>query len=160
MTTAYDFCLTSLKGGPLDLAAFKGRPMLIVNTASYCGFTPQYAGLQALWDKHKKQGLVVLGVPSNDFGNQEPGPAAEIAAFCEGSFQVTFPLSEKRHVRGRSADPLFSWLAREAGPLGWPWWNFTKYLIGRDGTLADWFFCFTKPSAPRVSRAVERALSG
>jgi glutathione peroxidase len=160
MTAAYDFRLTSLQGAPLDLAAFKGRPMLIVNTASECVYTPQYAGLQSLWDSYKDRGLVVLGVPSNDFGEQEPGTSQEIAAFCDLNFKVTFPLSEKRHVRGRAADPLFKWLAREAGIGGWPWWNFTKYLIGRDGMLVDWFFCFTEPSAARVKRAVERVVAG
>lgn len=159
MTTAYDFRLTSLKGAALDLAEFRGRPMLIVNTASQCAYTPQYAGLQALWDTYKERGLVVLGVPSNDFGKQEPGTADEIAAFCALTFKVTFPLSDKRHVRGRAADPLFKWLAGEAGVAGRPWWNFTKYLIGRDGKVADWFFCFTAPSAARVTRAVERAVS-
>ncbi|MGE3474228.1 MAG: glutathione peroxidase [Rhodospirillaceae bacterium] len=158
MTTVYDFRLTSLRGEVMDLASFTGRPMLIVNTASKCGFTPQYAGLQTLWDTYRQRGLVVLGVPSNDFGRQEPGTAAEIAAFCEGNFRITFPLSEKRHVRGRAADPLFTWLGREAGLLGRPWWNFTKYLIGRDGKLADWFFCFTPPDTERVRRAIEKAV--
>jgi glutathione peroxidase len=158
MTVAYDFRLMSLRGEPLDLAAFKGRPMLIVNTASRCKYTPQYAALQSLWDMYRERGLVVLGVPSNDFGRQEPGTATEIAAFCAGQFQVTFPLSDKRHVRGRAADPLFKWLADEAGVLGWPWWNFTKYLIGRDGRLMDWFFCFTPPDATRVRRVIERVV--
>ncbi|MCA0199935.1 MAG: glutathione peroxidase [Proteobacteria bacterium] len=158
MTTAYDFPLRALTGAPLDLAAFRGRPLLIVNTASQCGFTPQYAGLQSLWDEYKGRGLVVVGVPCNDFGGQEPGTAEEISAFCEGTFKVTFPLSEKRHIRGRAADPLFQWLAHEAGPLGRPLWNFTKYLIGPDGELADWFFCFTTPSAARVKQAVERVV--
>jgi glutathione peroxidase len=158
MTTAYDFRLRSLKGEPLDLATFRGRPMLIVNTASACAYTPQYAGLQALWDEHKDKGLVVLGVPSNDFGNQEPGSSEEIAAFCDLTFRIGFPLTEKVHVRGRAADPLFKWLTREAGLLGRPWWNFTKYLIGRDGRLAKWFFCFTPPEAPHVRQAIERAV--
>lgn len=158
MTVAHDFRLTALKGGALDLAAFKGRPMLIVNTASRCGYTPQYAALQSLWEQYKGRGLVVVGVPSNDFGRQEPGTAEEIAAFCEGNFRITFPLSEKLHVRGRDADPLFKWLADEAGLLGWPWWNFTKYLIDREGRLVDWFFCFTPPDAMRVRRVIERVI--
>ncbi len=156
MTTAYDFRLRSLQGAPLDLAAYAGRPMLIVNTASLCAYTPQYAALQNLWEEHEGAGLVVLGVPSNDFGRQEPGAADEIATFCETRYRITFPLTEKVHVRGAAADPLFRWLAREAGLLGRPWWNFTKYLVGRDGKLADWFFCFTPPDTARVKRAVQR----
>jgi glutathione peroxidase len=101
---------------------------------------------------------VVLGVPSNDFGNQEPGSAEDIATFCDLTFRVGFPLTEKVHVRGREADPLFKWLTREAGLLGRPWWNFTKYVIGRDGRLANWFFCFTPPDAAHVRRAIERAV--
>jgi glutathione peroxidase len=159
MTGAFDFQLKSLKGGLLDLGAFRGQALLIVNTASECVYTPQYAGLQALWDEYKERGLVVVGVPSNDFRNQEPGSSKEIAAFCDLNFRVNFPLAEKVHVRGKAADPLFTWLAREAGLLGWPWWNFTKYLIGRDGRLASWFFCFTPPDAAHVKRAVERTLS-
>ena len=108
MITAYDFHLSALNGGvPIDLGAYRGRPLLIVNTASACGFTPQYTALQALWDEHKAAGLVVLGVPSNDFGAQEPGSATEITSFCETKFRVTFPLAEKRHVKGPEADPLF-----------------------------------------------------
>lgn len=159
MTTAYDFSLTSIDGTSLDLAGFKGRPLLIVNTASQCGFTPQYAALQALWDAYKGEGLVVIGVPSNDFGRQEPGSNAEISTFCETRFGVTFPMVQKRHVRGADADPLFKWLAREAGFAGRPWWNFTKYVIGRDGTLVDWFACITPPESRRIRRAIEASLS-
>ena len=160
MITAYDFHLSALNGGvPIDLGAYRGRPLLIVNTASACGFTPQYTALQALWDEHKAAGLVVLGVPSNDFGAQEPGSATEITSFCETKFRVTFPLAEKRHVKGPEGDPLFKWLADEAGLLGRPWWNFTKYLIGRDGRLVDWFFCATPPDARRVRGAVVKALA-
>ncbi len=160
MTTAYDFQLRAIDGAPLDLAVYAGRPLLIVNTASQCGFTPHYAGLQALWDVYKAQGLVVIGVPSNDFGRQEPGSADEIAAFCTQTFRITFPLAEKVQVTGPGAAPLFKWLSEEAGFAGRPWWNFTKYLIGRDGKLAEWFFCFTPPDAARVKRAVEEAIAG
>ena len=159
MSTAFDFHLRTLDGGLLDLAGFTGRPMLIVNTASKCGFTPHYTGLQALWREFESAGLVVLGVPSNDFGAQEPGSPAEIAMFCRDSFGITFPMTEKIHVRGTAAHPLFQWLAREGGFFAEPRWNFYKYLIGRDGRLANWFFCFTEPSAAQVKRAVERVLS-
>jgi glutathione peroxidase len=159
MTTVYDFHLRSLGGAPLDLAAYKGRPILIVNTASRCGFTPQYAGLQTLWETYKARGLVVLGVPSNDFGGQEPGSSNEIASFCQDVFDVDFPMTEKMRVRGQAAAPLFQWLGREAGVLGRPRWNFYKYLVGPDGQLKNWFFCFTPPGAAHVCRAIERTLA-
>lgn len=157
--TAYDFQLRRLDGAPLPLAVYAGRPLLIVNTASECGFTPHYIGLQALWDAYKAKDLVVIGVPSNDFGRQEPGTADEIAAFCARNFQITFPMAEKAQVTGPGAVPLFKWLATEAGALGRPRWNFTKYLIDRDGRLANWFFCFTSPDSTRVKRAIERAIA-
>jgi glutathione peroxidase len=158
MTTAFDFGLRALDGGSLDLAGFAGRPLLIVNTASKCGFTPHYAGLQTLWRDFGRSGLVVIGAPSNDFGAQEPGCAADIATFCRDSYGITFPMTEKIHVRGVAAHPLFQWLAREGGFFAKPRWNFYKYLIGRDGRLVNWFSCFTEPSAPRVHRAIERAV--
>ncbi|MGE4062639.1 MAG: glutathione peroxidase [Rhodospirillaceae bacterium] len=156
--TVYSFQLTALNGAPLDLSSFRGRPMLIVNTASKCGFTPQYAGLEALWKEWQGEGLVVLGVPSNDFGAQEPGSAIEIETFCRDRYGVTFPMAAKVAVRGPNAAPLFKWLARGAGLPGRPWWNFTKYLVARDGRLADWFFCATPPDAGRVRRAIERVV--
>src|SRR5690606_32681016 len=131
----YDFDFRSLKGKPLPLAGFAGRPLLIVNTASKCGFTPQYKELEAIWRKYQDEGLVVLGVPSNDFANQEPGGAAEIVTFCETNFGVDFPLTEKVAVKGPAAHPLFQWLAREGGFLSRPRWNFYKYVIGKDGKL-------------------------
>ena len=120
--TVFDFRLTTLAGEPYPLADLAGRPLLIVNTASKCGFTPQYAGLQALWTKLGEQpgGLVVIGVPSNDFGNQEPGEANATAEFCDLNFGVTFPLMEKVHVKGAAAHPLFTWLGDRAGSLPSP----------------------------------------
>jgi glutathione peroxidase len=156
--SAYDFELQAWDGAPLDLAAFRGQPILIVNTASECVYTPQYAHLQNLWQTYRGQGLVVIAVPSNDFGGQEPCASSDIAAFCDRTFGVTFPLAKKSQVRGKCADPLFQWLAEEAGWAGAPRWNFYKYLIGRDGQLQDWFFCFTDPSASRVGRALTRAV--
>jgi len=153
--TAFDFELESLAGGALPLSRFAGRPMLIVNTASKCGFTPQYAGLEALWRQYNDQGLVVLGVPSNDFANQEPGTSGEIAAFCQGNYSVDFPMAAKAHVRGRDAHPLFRWLAVEGGFLARPRWNFYKYAIGRDGRLKGWFSTLTTPASPRLTRRVE-----
>lgn len=154
-----NFRLPGLTGGEIDLSAFRGKPVLIVNTASKCGFTPQYAGLEALWKEYGPQGLAVIGVPSNDFGAQEPGTAQEIAAFCDRTYGVTFPLAAKAHVRGPGAIPLFRWLRAQGGVLSAPRWNFYKYLIGRDGRLAAWFTPLTAPGSARLRRAVKRALA-
>lgn len=159
--TAYDFTLRTLQGEPFPLSALRGRPLLIVNTASQCGFTPQYAALQALQAQWGGQtnGLVIIGVPSNDFGNQEPGEAAAIGGFCERNYGVTFAMMEKSHVKGSAAHPLFRWLAGQAGFLGRPRWNFYKYLIRRDGTLARWFPSTTAPDSPKLLRAVEQVVT-
>jgi glutathione peroxidase len=158
--SVFDFILTTLRGEEFPLADLKGRPLLIVNTASKCGFTPQYAGLQALSVKWGKLdgGLVVIGVPSNDFGNQEPGEAEAIGEFCEHNYGVTFPVMAKAHVRGQDADPLFRWLGQESGFLGKPRWNFYKYLIGRDGQLVKWFPCTTAPNSAKLDRAIEAVM--
>jgi glutathione peroxidase len=153
-----DFELNALDGKPLDLKAFSGQPMVIANTASACGFTPQYAGLQALWQANRTAGLVVLGVPSNDFGRQEPGSAQEIQQFCTARFGVDFPLTEKLQVRGAQAHPLFRYLASEAGFWGRPRWNFYKYLIGRDGQLKDWFSSRTAPGSARFQAAIRKLM--
>jgi glutathione peroxidase len=156
----FDFKLTTLAGQPYWLADLAGRPILFVNTASKCGFTPQYAGLQALWTKFGKhpRGLVVIGVPSNDFGNQEPGEAKAIGEFCDTTYGVTFPMMEKAHVKGTEAHPLFKWLGDQGGFLSRPRWNFYKYLTGRDGTLANWFPSTTTPESGKLIRAIEEAL--
>lgn len=158
MTCAYDFTLPALNGTTIDLSTWRGMPILIVNTASKCGFTPQYEGLQGLWTTWRSHDLMVLGVPSNDFGAQEPGDAQQIGTFCERNYHVTFPLAAKCHVRGPQAVPLFRWLAREGGFLARPRWNFYKYLIGRDGALVNWFSSITSPESRRVRMAVERAV--
>jgi len=157
--TAFGFALTSLAGEPLPLQAFAGQPLLIVNTASRCGFTPQYAGLQALWTEYRGKGLTVLGVPSNDFGGQEPGTRQEIAGFCERNYGVGFPMADKVPVKGAAAHPLFRWLAGQGGLLARPRWNFYKYLIGRDGQLQDWFGSTTPPGSARLRAAIDRALA-
>jgi glutathione peroxidase len=160
MTSVHDFPLTALDGGSLPPGAFAGRPMVIVNTASACGFTGQYAALQTLWQANRDAGLVVLGVPSNDFGGQEPGSAEEISAFCTTRFAVDFPLTEKTVVKGAGAHPLFKFLAAEGGFWSKPRWNFYKYLIGRDGRLKVWFSSRTSPDAPKFQHAVKRLLEG
>ena len=155
---AFAFTLDALEGGTLPLQAYAGRPLLIVNTASRCGFTPQYAGLQRLWTDYGGRGLVVLGVPSNDFGAQEPGSSDEIAGFCERNYGVDFPMAAKIAVRGPGAHPLFQWLAAQGGLFARPRWNFYKYLIGHDGQLAAWFTSVTPPDATRLRRAIDKAL--
>ena len=157
--TAFDFTLTSLAGAPMPLRDYAGRPLLIVNTASRCGFTPQYAGLQALHAEYHGQGLIVIGVPSNDFGNQEPGTRDEIAGFCTRNYGVGFPMADKAVVKGPAAHPLFHWLADQGGVLSRPRWNFYKYVIDADGRLAAWFSSVTPPGAGRLRRAVEGALA-
>ena len=156
--TAFDFEFTSLKGKPMPLSAYAGKPVIIVNTASKCGFTPQYKGLEEVWQRHKADGLIMLGVPSNDFAGQEPGTSMEIEQFCEINFGVDFPLTEKVHVKGADAHPLFNWLGEQGGFLSKPRWNFYKYFIGRDGKLKDWFASVTTPDSAKFTRAVEKLL--
>ncbi len=156
--SAYAFAFQSLEGKPMPLAAFRGKPMVIVNTASKCGFTPQYKGLEELWQAKRDKGLVVLGVPSNDFGAQEPGSASEIKSFCELRFGVDFPLTEKVRVTGADAHPLFKWIAAKGGFLARPHWNFYKYLIGPDGRLVDWFSSVTAPGSAKFTKAVDKLL--
>jgi glutathione peroxidase len=150
--------LDSLNGAALPTADYAGRVVLLVNTASLCGFTKQYRGLEALWRRYKDRGLVVLGVPSNDFGGQEPGSEAEIGRFCQATFDVSFPLAAKQVVSGPSAHALYRFAAAETGVLGAPNWNFHKILIGRDGRIVDWFSALGGVG-PRLDRAVEIALA-
>ena len=156
--SAHAFTFNSLEGKPLPLAQYAGKPMIIVNTASKCGFTPQYKGLEALWQANRNKGLVVLGVPSNDFGGQEPGSHDEIKSFCELRFGVDFPLTEKVSVTGAGAHPLFKWIAEKGGFLGRPHWNFYKYLIGPDGRFVDWYSSITAPGSGRFTKAVEKLM--
>jgi glutathione peroxidase len=159
MTNAHAFSFTSIEGKPLPLAGFKGKAVLVVNTASACGFTPQYKGLEALWQAYKGRGLVVLGVPSNDFGAQEPGSESEIKSFCEARFGVDFPLTGKVHVVGAEAHPLYRWIAGELGEAGAPRWNFHKFLIGKDGNLAGAFGSKVAPEGAELKQAIEAALA-
>ena len=157
-TSAYDFSFPAIDGGTLSLSEYEGRPLLIVNTASQCGFTPQYDGLQALYDSYGDKGLVVIGIPSNDFGKQEKGDASEIKEFCEVNFNITFPMSDKVIVKGDEAHPFYQWVKAQVGFAGRPRWNFHKYLIGRDGQVADWFSSVTAPDSKKMIKAIEAAL--
>jgi glutathione peroxidase len=142
---------------PQNLCQYAGKVLLIVNTASYCGFTPQYEGLEKLYANYSAQGLVVLGFPSNDFGQQEPGKSKDIADFCYNTYGVKFPMFEKSVVSGKSANPLFLDLAKAGG--GTPRWNFYKYLVGRDGKLIDSYSSITAPDSGALLTDVKKALA-
>ena len=152
-----DHRATTLKGDPLDLCQFAGKVVLVVNTASYCGYTGQYKGLEALYQRFRERGLVVLGVPSNDFGAQEPGSNAQVADFCERTYKVRFPMLEKAAVTGKEAVPLYRGLAAKTGQV--PRWNFHKYLVGRDGQSVASFPSKVAPEDPTLVAAVEKALA-
>ena len=154
-----DFTLTGIDGKPMALSQFKGSAVLLVNTASECGFTGQYDGLEKLWETYRDKGLVIVGVPSNDFGGQEPGKAEEIATFCKLNYGVTFPLADKAVVKGTDAIPVYVWANNRAGMMGSPKWNFHKYLFGRDGQFVDWFSSPTEPMSKKLTAAVEKALA-
>jgi glutathione peroxidase len=156
---ATDFAFTAIDGAPLPMTRFAGKVVLVVNTASFCGFTKQYDGLQKLYDTYKDRGLVVLGVPANDFGEQEPGSNTEIAQFCQGAFNITFPLTEKVSVQGATAHPFYRWAATVLGDGAAPKWNFHKYLVGADGRLIMSFATAVEPGDRRIATAIEAALA-
>lgn len=156
----YDFEALSIDGKPAQLSTQRGKVMLIVNTASACGFTPQFAGLESLWEAYRDRGLVVIGFPSNEFGAQDPGSDAEIASFCQLNYGVSFPMMSKVKVNGVEAHPLWQWLTREApGLLGSKSvkWNFTKFLIGRDGKVLKRYAPTDKPES--IQGDIEAALA-
>jgi len=157
--SAYDFSFRTIDGEDLPVSDFRGKVLLMVNVASQCGLTPQYAGLEALWKQRQGDGLVVLGVPANDFGAQEPGSESEIKSFCETRFGVDFPMTAKEHVVGPDAHPLYKWLAEELGEDASPKWNFHKYIFGRDGGIAGTFGSRTPPDAPELVAAIDAALA-
>jgi glutathione peroxidase len=159
MTSVYDFEARRIDGRPAPLSEYRGRVLLIVNTASQCGFTPQFEGLEALYRKYAGQGLAVLGFPSNQFMHQDPGSNAEIGAFCTEKYNVSFPMMEKIDVNGAAAAPLYKWLVKEApGLLGSTAikWNFTKFLIGRDGQVRKRYAPLDKPES--IAGDIEAAL--
>jgi glutathione peroxidase len=156
----YDIALKDIDGKETSLAPFKGKVVLIVNVASHCGFTPQYAGLEATYQKYKDQGFAVLGFPCNQFHGQEPGTAAEIKEFCTSKYNVTFPLFEKIEVNGDNRHPLYAALAGKDSPFpGDITWNFNKFLIGKDGKILKRFDSRAKPESPEVTQAIEAALA-
>ena len=159
-TSIYDFEALSIEGKPAQLSTQRGKVMLIVNTASACGFTPQFEGLETLWKDFRERGLVVLGFPSNEFGGQDPGSEGEIASFCQLNYGVSFPMMSKIKVNGAEAHPLWKWLSAEApGILGSKSikWNFTKFLVGRDGHVIKRYAPNDKPESIRAD--IEAALA-
>lgn len=155
----YDLSFKTIDGQALPLSDFKGKVVLVVNTASQCGFTPQYDGLEKLYETYKDQGLVVLGIPSNDFGGQEPGSEKEIKTFCETRFNIKFPMASKEVVSGSDAHPFYKRAREQLGILSAPRWNFYKYLISRDGHIVGWFASTTKPDSASLVDAVKTELA-
>jgi glutathione peroxidase len=153
--TAYAFSFAGLDGGDIKLADFAGKPILVVNTASLCGYTPQYTGLQQLWARYHARGLMIVGVPSNDFGGQEPGTPDDIKHTAHGEYGVGFPLAAKVQVKGPNPHPFYKWAASER-PLEMPRWNFHKYLVGRDGHIAAVFPTAIEPMDARVVDAIAK----
>ncbi|TMH03798.1 MAG: glutathione peroxidase [Betaproteobacteria bacterium] len=160
MTTVYDFEAQSIEGKPAHLSTQRGKVLLIVNTASECGFTPQFGGLEKLWGTYRDRGLVVVGFPSNEFGGQDPGSNDEIGAFCQRNYGVSFPMMGKIEVNGAAAHPLYKWLTTEApGLLGSKAikWNFTKFLVGRDGQVIKRYAPQDEPA--KLAKDIEAALA-
>ena len=155
---AYDFSFNDLDGSPAHLLEYKNKVIVVVNVASQCGFTKQYEDMQKVWDLYQKKGLVMIGVPSNDFGNQEPGNSNEIKNFCEAKFGITFPVMQKVVVKGDNAHPFYMWAKNNYGKRAVPKWNFHKIIIGRDGKIYDTFASITNPSSKRFISAIEKAL--
>ena len=153
----YDLNIQSITGEIIDFSDFKDKVVLVVNTASYCGFTKQYGELQDLWERYSKKGLVILGVPSNSF-NQEKKNNSEIKEFCEVNFNITFPLSEITEVKGKNAHELFKWAKNNHGSSAVPKWNFHKILINKDGQIEETFTSFTKPLSEKIIKKIENIL--
>jgi glutathione peroxidase len=156
-SSIHEFTLKSIDGKPMPLSGYKGKVVMVVNVASKCGHTPQYAGLQSLYSKYKDQGLVILGVPANNFGGQEPGTNEEIQQFCSRNYNVSFPLTTKVSVKGDDMTPLYKYLTAANG--GDVKWNFTKFLVGKDGKVLTRFESKVQPDNPEVTAALEKALT-
>ena len=157
--SAYDFTLTSIDGAPMPMAQWKGRVLLVVNTASFCGFTPQYEGLEALSEKYKAQGLTVVGIPSGDFGGQEYDDNGKIKQFCHSKFGIRFPMAAKADVIGPHATPFYRWASATFGDRAIPKWNFHKILVARDGHLIAAFPSAVEPGSRELTAAVTKALA-
>ncbi|MDX2082520.1 MAG: glutathione peroxidase [Rickettsiales bacterium] len=158
MQNAYQFSFDGIDGKKINLSDFRGKLILVVNTASKCGFTPQYKGLQNLYEKYKSKGLIIIGVPSNDFGSQEFGKIDQVKDFTQKEFHVTFPLTTINKVSGENAHPFYLWANKQEGFLASPKWNFHKYLIDKNGNLIAWFSSVTEPESGAIIGAIEKNL--
>ena len=155
---AYDFNFNDLDGTPLNLSEYRDKVIVVVNVASQCGFTSQYEDLQQVWEKYQVKGVIVLGIPSNDFGSQEPGSNKEIKNFCEAKFGITFPMTEKVSVKGENAHPFYLWAKTNHGKSAIPKWNFHKIIIDKNGKIVDTFASITNPSSKKFITALEKIL--
>ena len=155
---AYDFNFNDLDGSPLNLSEYKDKVIVVVNVASQCGFTSQYEDMQKVWEKYQEKGMVMLGVPSNDFGGQEPGNNKEIKNFCEAKFGITFPMTEKISVIGANSHPFYKWARNNFGIGAIPKWNFHKIIIGKNGKIVDTFSSITKPSSKKFLKTIENLI--
>tara|TARA_B110000003_G_C16632736_1_gene527283 strand:- start:1978 stop:2529 length:552 start_codon:yes stop_codon:yes gene_type:complete len=155
---AYDFSFNDLDGSKINLSTFKNKVIVVINVASQCGFTNQYEDMQNVWNKYQKDGLIIIGVPSNDFGNQEPGSESEIKNFCEAKFGITFPMTEKVIVKGDNAHPFYKWAKENFGKSAVPKWNFHKIIIDKNGKVVDTFASITNPSSKRFIKVIEKNL--
>ena len=155
---AYDFKFNDLDGSSLNLSDYKGKIIIIVNVASQCGFTSQYEDMQNVWEKYQSKGIIMLGVPSNDFGNQEPGNSKDIKNFCEAKFGISFPMTEKVSVKGEEAHPFYVWARENHGKSAIPKWNFHKIIIDRSGKVSDTFSSITNPSSKKFLKVIENLL--
>ena len=156
--TFFDFKINSINGNKINLSDYKGKILLVVNVASKCGFTKQYDDLQTLYEIYKKKGLVVMGIPSNQFGGQEPATESEIKDFCETNFNITFPMTSKYNVKGDGAHPIYLWAKKTYGKSAVPKWNFHKILINKDGKVEDTFASFTSPMSKKITKKIEKIL--
>jgi glutathione peroxidase len=156
---AYDFSFNDLDGSKIKLSSFKNKVIVIINVASQCGFTNQYEDMQNIWEKYQEDGLIIIGIPSNDFGNQEPGSESEIKNFCEAKFGITFPMTEKVIVKGDNAHPFYQWAKDNYGKSAIPKWNFHKIIIDKNGKIADTFASITNPSSKRFIKVIEKNLN-
>ena len=155
---AYDFNFNDINGKKLSLSTFKNKVIVVINVASRCGFTKQYEDMQVIWEKYESKGLIVLGVPSNDFGNQEPGSSKDIKDFCSVNFGITFPMTEKVVFKGSEAHPFYLWAKENYGNSAVPKWNFHKIIIGKNGKVLDTFASITNPTSKRFIAFIEKSL--
>ena len=155
----YNFSFNSINGKEINLNEFKGKPIFIVNTASLCGFTYQYSDIESLYQRYKKDGLIIIGIPSNDFGNQELSSNQKVKEFCSVNFDISFILTEITSIKGEKGHPFFKWIKKEAGFLAFPKWNFYKYIINKEGMLVKWYSSTTRPNSNKVTQEIEKIIS-